>query len=121
MRSSDGKKTTTTVAEVVSHEVLVSLARMAGHQGLDPLFISREVRDSLRRVGVRIRRALPESAVSRVWKANLAAVGRPKARGHGLIEYAILLLLGACVLGIALALIGAQLGQLLADGLGLLR
>ena len=108
-----------TIAEVVSNEVLMSLATLAGHQGLDPLFIAREVRDSLQRVGVRIKRALPEGAVSRVWKANVAAAARAKARGEGLLGYALLILLVVLVLAAVCAVLGARVSLALGDGLAL--
>lgn len=119
MRGNNGSQTATTLAEVVSNEVLVSLAMLAGQPGLDPLFITREVRDSLRRVGVQIKRTLPEGTVSRIWQANIAAAARAKARGQALLGYALILVLAVLVVAIVLALLGGRVSLALGDGLGL--
>ena len=119
MRRNNGNRTITTLAEVVSNEALTSLAMLAGHQGLDPLFITCEVRDSLQRVGVRIKRALPEGTVSRVWRANVTAAARAKARGQGLLGYALIILLLILVAAAILALLGARVSLALGDSLGL--
>jgi hypothetical protein len=119
MHSSNGNRTITTVAEVVSNEVLLALAMLAGHQGLDPLFITREIRVALQQVGVRIKRALPEGTVSRVWQANVAAATRAKARGQGLLGYALILVLIVLVVAVVLALLGTRVSLALGDKLGL--
>lgn len=119
MHGNTGNRTITTLAEVVSNEVLVSLAMLAGQPGLDPLFITQDIRAALQQVGVRIKRALPAGAVSRVWQANVAAATRAKARGQGLLGYALLVLLLVLVAAAALALLGARVSLALGDKLAL--
>ena len=119
MHSNNGSQTVTTVAEVVNNEVLVSLAILAGQPGLDPLFITHEIRAALQQVGVRIKRALPAGTVSRVWQANVAAATRAKARGQGLLGYALIILLLVLVAAAALALLGTHVSLALGDKLAL--